>query len=143
MPNNIYKDSIQRIELSIPDGTQSSVNFICANEPDAQAGFGMIRRILFPSNWVTADVTFRIFENSSFSGNGSLHYSVDQNGDVGIVTLSAVPATTLGFDYTSVDVIPADFDSISYMRIESSVAQNLGAQNIIIALQPLYQVPAG
>ncbi len=108
----------------------SSDNFNCdesLNTDSKIAGNGQIRRIIFPGNWVTADITFRVYEDDTFSGYYELR-KADGTGNIAILNCVA---------NTTVPLPVIDFDSITQFTIESSQAQNATVQ---IVLQSIYQV---
>lgn len=93
------------------------------------SGSACLARLIFPSNWTTADVTFSCAETSG--GPVSPHFVSDGANKIQIT----IPGVAAG---DSVVLQPWWFYSNPFIRINSSTAQ-LNACTVVGVLQPIIQ----
>lgn len=88
-----------------------------------------IRKLLFPSNWTSCNISFST--SSGQNVNGSYDNFLDTNFDGSPLLIATIPSQSL-------PIVPGYFDANKYFQLNCSVAQSQDVR-IIALLQPIYQ----
>jgi hypothetical protein len=139
MSNLVYRNTVIYTTATILMGTTYSnmvslVDLPCDTAgPDGMiqaAGVANLRRINFPANWTTCDVTFNVSEGLALEDAALLRIS--DGADQQPLTMTSVSANA------KIKVQPWWFDTEKYIQIVSSVAQSTNV-TLQLVLASIYQ----
>lgn len=129
-----YRNSLIDAQLTFTAGQTESEGFSCVNLLNTEtkvSGALCSRIIVFNAGFTTCDVTFKIFDDETYTNGSDLYIADGANK-----ALYTLPSCSAG---QAVSLIPFMFDAITYFKVVCSAPQ-VSASTATIKCQPLYQV---
>jgi hypothetical protein len=128
--NRKFANPTELIKINFPGDTGDSDN--ATGTGLENRGTGQLRRLGFPSAWVTSDVSFIVFEDDTYT-SGKVLYITDGVDNVPLVLSNCTADTTVSLQAPWID-------SANYFQIVSSNQQP--ALEVDAIFSTIYQVTA-
>lgn len=138
MANNrifVNPNTILKVGFLDSQSISAFVNCASLNQTTVNSkvgGSSQVRRLGFPSSWITANVSFIVYEDATFT-NGKVLHITDGVDNIPLLITNCLANTTISLQAPWID-------SVNYFQIQSSVAQ--GALEVDCIIDPIYQVAA-
>ena len=136
MANAVYQDPTRVVAITIP-AAQNNSDIVDLTKTDtllgSPKGAAQLRRLNFPADWTTSNITFEVFDDNIGTNPRLLNF-FDLVTVAPIKMLAVAPSTTISLSAPG-------FDTIFFFRLVSETAQVNEVEVTAIAT-PIYVVPA-